>query len=60
MSHLNDQQLWSNTPTSDHVTTWIEGLIKKELDLVEEYDLMRIDEDTWYTKFKERGSFFIA
>ena len=51
-SHLNDQQLWSNTPTSDHVTTWIEGLIKKELDLVEDYDLMRIDQDTWYTKFK--------
>ena len=49
---LNQTQLWSNTPTYNNLTTWIEVIIMHQIGLVNQYDIVRTNKKTWYCKSK--------
>ena len=44
---LHRKQLWSNSSVSNIVTPHVEGLIKLEVELIDSYDLVRVNECQW-------------
>ena len=48
---IHGKQNWSKNPSGDIVTKHIEGLIKTEIELIDSYDIVRVDENTLYCLF---------
>ena len=48
---LHRTQLWSKSSVTNIVTQHVEGLIKKEIELIESYDLVRVNKDRWWSTY---------
>ena len=48
---LHRKQLWSNSSVSNIVTPHVEGLIKLEVELIDSYDLVRVNKCQWWSTY---------
>lgn len=50
-NQISKTQLWSSTETMKYVTSYVEGLIKKQIELIDSYDLVQVNSNTWWSIF---------